>query len=303
MVVAESRRDTIVAIIVVFKNDVVELLALCDALMTAGRHAGLTTEVVLVINDGQEVPSREGVRQIVGQGNIGFAAGVRLGVESTDADFVVAINPDCVPDSDAFARFFSKLHPGCGIISPLIVDTSGVPDHHLYEDWVFTPGRRAAAHVCKRYFSREQGPSISRFMKIPGTFVAMDSRIARDLGPFDSEFFLYGEDRDSCRRARRRGIPLRVFTDVRVTHIGGVSGATVSLMVARAKADSALRVAYRRYGRAGLVIAAVDLVFIGCAKKIRGDTSVLPATVWAIKRWVRQSGEAPRLHELTTIGV
>lgn len=283
-------------IMVCFRNDPADLNRLAGVLLAGAALAGRSAQVTFVVNDSAPLAVTDGIRIITGQGNIGFGAGINAGVRTTVAPYVVLVNPDCEPDETAIAEFLSYLVPGCGLLTPLIVDENGVADYQIYEQWTFTPTRRVSAEVCARHL-RSFGPEktgvasdLPRFSKLPGTFVGAEATVARELdAPFSEDFFLYGEDRDLTIRARRAGIPVRLVRDVRIHHIGGVSGGK-SEAISKCKADSLIRIAHRRYGRVGVYAAIADMWCV--AKLGRGQIS-REAAVWASRRW--RHGTAPGL--------
>jgi len=100
----------------------------------------------------------------------------------------------------------------------------------------------------------------------------MKRDVAMELGPFDPQFFLYGEDRDMCRRARKLNIRLLICHQAVAIHEGGVSAKTVPEVVTRGQAAAAVEIASRKFGRPGAVLAAVDLLLTSrssATRKIR----------------------------------
>lgn len=287
---------SLTVVMVAFRNDVTQVSTLLNALVHAGTSSGYLTSAVLVVNDETRFDQAPGLRIIQGQGNVGFARGVELGIECAAGDYVVIVNPDCMPDEDAFVRMFRGLRPDRSISVPLLVDERKRVAFETYEDWVFTPGRRLAATVCKRFFSQSTSNALPPFVKVCGAFVVMQRSLAQELqGPFDTSFFLYGEDRDLSWRARRAKVKLLLRRDVRIVHLGGVSGASVSTLVTKARADSCLRIAYRRYGRVGVWLMAMDLLLGASLSRNAKGTSQFRDRLWAIKRWMQNTGEADPL--------
>jgi GT2 family glycosyltransferase len=284
-------RKTITAVIVAFSNDMEQVSHLADTLVRAGEAAGYETEAFIVVNDDSLTTNLSNYKVLQGHGNVGFARGVRMGVEASSSDFIAIVNPDIGPDLVQFTQMFVGMEPGRTISAPLLTDTSGRIEFETYEDWVFTVGRQIAARVCKQFMLRSSKTQLGRFTKICGAFIVLERRIALELeGPFDVDFFLYGEDRDLSRRARNRGIVLKLRRDVRVIHVGGVSGSSAPELVMRAKADSALRIAHSKYGKLGVVVMSADLLAEAAIKSPRSGWTSFSARLWAVKRWFAQPG-------------
>lgn len=277
--------DAVDFIIVAFRNDPAELLSLSRALQPHARGGG---RVILVANDDSEYSVPDGSSLVQGHGNVGFAAGVKLGVLQSAAPYIVIVNPDCVVTEPALTRFIAHLRPGCGILVPKLLTEHGTFDYYPYENWTFSFGRKWAESRCRRELSQFRGAGLPAFAKIPGAFLGMERKVALALdAPFDSAFFLYAEDRDLTDRARRAGIPISYLPDVEITHIGGQSGTSVSRLVETCKTDGALRVAYRRYGRPGAALFALDAMAVDAARWILRRENDARAHRSAIRRWAR----------------
>jgi GT2 family glycosyltransferase len=285
-----TRPLTLSFVLVAFRNDPTPLADLMQSLLQAAADNRVTADLIAVINDESQLVASDGVTVVQGQGNVGFAAGVKIGIARSKSDFVIIVNPDCIVDGDNLGRFIDHLKVGCGVIVPILEDASGEVDFMPYENWTYTPTRKLSEFVCRSYLRNSSSEKVPAFVKLPGAFIGMERKVAVDLnGPFDDAYFLYGEDRDLTNRLRRSPHPMRLLRDVTITHIGGESGKTVSELVERCKSDSAMRVAYRRYGRVGAIAAAIDLTAVAVVKRRRGDPSLTAPRAWAISRW-RKTG-------------
>jgi GT2 family glycosyltransferase len=272
-------------VIVAYRNDAAALEGLSSCLLQAADSLGHTAGVYLVMNDDQEIPDIPGVRVIQGHGNVGFAAGIRRGVLAADEDYLVLVNPDCLPDLEQFRAFLKRITPGT-IAVPMLHKEDGTFDYMPYENWTYTPGRMLAARLCRRRLPSRADEHLPWYAKIPGAFVGMPRSTALELNaPFDADYFLYAEDRDLTDRVRAEGIAITLLRDVRVTHLGGESGKTVSNLVAKSKADGSLRVSFRRYGRPGALIFAIDQWLCDTIKHRLGRQTERDAHKWSIARW------------------
>lgn len=277
--------NSVVFVIVAFRNPVDHLLQLSGALTKAARDVGYEARVNLVVNDGTVVPSSNDVRVVDGHGNIGFAAGVAEGVRCSIEDYIVVVNPDCGIDYEEFRTFMEEVRPDRGILMPMLHTLNGSFDYMPYENWTYSIGRKVSELLCRR-LERRSGSTIPRYAKLSGAFLGMERATAFELDlPFDRSYFLYAEDRDMTDRARRIGVPLVLLRDVKITHAGGESGRTVSELVEKCKADGSLRVAYRRYGRLGAALYDADLCLVDIAKRAFGKPSAVAAHRWSATRW------------------
>ncbi len=56
-----------------------------------------------------------------------------------------------------------------------------------------------------------------------GAFMIARKELIREIGGFDEDFFLYGEDQDLCWRIRKTGFNIGYIEDAKVFHLGGQS--------------------------------------------------------------------------------
>ncbi|WP_213576695.1 glycosyltransferase [Rhodococcus sp. USK13] len=272
-------------VIVAFRNNVDHLVRLCESLLVAADSLKMPAQVLLVLNDDPAFPRTSNVTVIQGHGNVGFAAGIEKGVLASVGEYLVFVNPDCETNVEEFKRFLSEVRLDGGIAIPMLYNSIGEFDYMPYENWTFTPGRMLSARLCRR-LSAINEPRLPKYAKISGAFVGMERQVALQLGtPFDTAFFLYAEDRDMTDRVRAAGIPITLLRNVRITHIGGESGKSVSELVARCKADGSLRVAYRRFGRPGALLFAIDQWLLDGIKYLLGRSSPRSANAWSARRW------------------
>src|SRR5881296_998779 len=144
------------------------------------------------------------VRLVETGANLGFAAGANRGAEAARGDVLVFLNPDARVLPGALATLVEALArtPGAGIAGGGLTGEGGRwqpaaarfgPPAHLLLDT--TLGRLGAR--------LRRAPH--RVDWVYGTFMAVRRDLFRQLGGFDSRYFLYGEDLDLCYRAARLG--------------------------------------------------------------------------------------------------
>ena len=227
---------TKVAVVIPTWNGLGHLGACLDALATQER---LADEVVVVDNgsvDGTDayLRMRAGlVRTVTLRVNRGFAGGVNAGIAATDADMVVLLNDDAVPEPGWLAALISALYgapPEVGFMSSKLLtidgtvvesvgdflDSSGAPGqigHGEPDDGRFDDGREVFSGC--------------------GAATAYRRRMLDDVGLLDERFFAYYEDVDLCFRARLRGWRGELAPGARVRHRGSATSDTVPGMKTR----------------------------------------------------------------------
>jgi GT2 family glycosyltransferase len=284
-------------VIVVYQNAEHEIRTLVSALLSGARQLGWEARASVVLNDDSQYASDADVRVFSGHGNVGFARGVSIGATGHKSQHTLIVNPDCVVDPDTVTKFLRAMAESTGLVVPLLEKAPGVIDVAIYESWVFTPTRQLSRVVSSRFLRRSRSTKLPRLMKAPGTFIGMPSRVVDELNrPFDESFYLYGEDRDLSFRARKKGLTIDLVREARVLHPGGGSTEGMREIVDRGKADGMLRVAFRKYGRIGLLAMMLNVMAESIVKDALRGTSLTPSRRWTIRRW-RESwpGPAPAL--------
>jgi N-acetylglucosaminyl-diphospho-decaprenol L-rhamnosyltransferase len=168
--------------------------------------------------------------QVVESPNVGYAAGVNLGVRnSPPTDAILVLNPDCVLSPGSIAAMMPALTlPDTGLVAPRIT----APDGRLQLSM-----RREPSILRALGLSRTGWPVFSEYVSDPAAYtranvanwvlgaVMLVSRRCFDaLGGLDESYFLYSEETDFCLRATDQGFVVRYVPDVTVVHIGGASG-------------------------------------------------------------------------------
>ncbi len=152
------------------------------------------------------------VRLVEAPRNGGFSAGHNLGMESVASDWYLLLNSDTIVRPHAVERLLAaaRAAPDVGILSPRLEWPDGRPQTSCFR--FHTPISElihaAATGPITRFLERWNVP-----MPIPDTavevpwtsFAAVLLRGAMrdEVGPMDEGFFMYYEDVDYCRRARR----------------------------------------------------------------------------------------------------
>ncbi|WP_210546268.1 glycosyltransferase family 2 protein [Rhodoferax sp. PAMC 29310] len=153
--------------------------------------------------------------------NAGFGVGCNSGIERALAegvDYVWLVNNDaklheqCLEFLLACAQADLKVGAvGARICDPnrVVVDHAGTVMHPL----TFT---------C-RYTMLEVEVNEATYAWLTGASILLSVPAVRQVGLFDSEFFMYWEDADLCHRIRQAGFRLAIAPEAIVFHVAGTS--------------------------------------------------------------------------------
>jgi N-acetylglucosaminyl-diphospho-decaprenol L-rhamnosyltransferase len=180
--------------------------------------------------------------------NRGFAAGNNAALHpllagSPAPDYVLLLNPDTVVRPGAVRELaaFMDRHPAVGIAGSRLEDPDGTPQRSAFRfpnvAGELEGGIRLGAVT--RWLSRSVVAPPVRDEAHPTDWVAGASMIVRRavferVGLMDERYFLYFEEVDFCRRAKRAGWPCWYVPASRVVHlVGQSSGVTDAGRAAR----------------------------------------------------------------------
>ena len=225
------------AVVVVTYNSADTIGGLLDTL-EAGLEGLPQTEIVIADNASSDasvamVEAHPIGALVVRTGrNGGYAAGVNaaLAIVADDAD-VLIVNPDISLTHGAVARLVAPLrYRGVGIAAPRILHENGALCHSLRREPSLLTAWADALLGTRLGSGIDVGEIICNddIYKVPrlvdwasGAALAVSAEARRSIGPWDESFFLYSEEVDYQRRARRAGFRIAYVPDAEVVHIGG----------------------------------------------------------------------------------
>lgn len=211
---------------------------LSDCLSSIEEHVPFPHEVILVDNastDGSSDYIREhypSVRLVQNRSNKGYSAGNNIGAICAQGTLLVLMNND--------ARLLSSIMPAVKLFDG---DTLGVLGCRMY----YADGRNQAS------YGYDHSPcsivvswlGLDRFIAMPAIFKRVEIEASRytvyqsdvawvsgafmmtrkdlwfDLGGMDSNYFMYMEDVDYCKRVRDAGFRVGYVPDVEMLHYEG----------------------------------------------------------------------------------
>lgn len=177
------------------------------------------------------------VRVVQSGHNGGFGAGnnvgLRLGLpDGARPDFVYILNSDAFPAPDAIRVLLDYLqaHPKVGLAGSYIHGSDGEDHVTCFRFPTIASEFEGSARTgpISRLLAHRKVPLGVPASSGPVDWLAGASMMIRDpvlqaIGLFDEAFFLYFEETDLCRRARRAGWATHFVRESRVEHIGSVS--------------------------------------------------------------------------------
>lgn len=204
----------------------------CLAATADGRYE------VVVVDNGSPAGETEALcaeaprtRLIRRERNQGFGAAANVGVAATSGRWLLLLNPDAWPTGDAIDRLlrFAEEEPRLAAAGPLLFDVEGSPQRNA----IRPPLSAAALAMWAAFPTGVSGLYGALRGKAPhapreGEFLQASALMLRreaftQVGGFDENFFMYGEEADLCGRLTDAGWRLAVCPEASFVHVGGAS--------------------------------------------------------------------------------
>ncbi len=205
--------------VVIVSYNTADLLPACIESLLA--QDGGTLQIIVVDNDSADetvdILRRRCYRNlelIVNTDNLGFARACNQGLRRCRAGLVFFLNPDTLAQPGCCAAILEYMaaHPGVGLAGTAILE----PDLRPHSSVEYTyPGHH--------YVRDELDNLPGDIAWLLGASLVGRTALLREIGGFDEDFFLYGEDIDLGLRLRRAGHCLGYIPDARVVHVEGQS--------------------------------------------------------------------------------
>ena len=225
---------------------------------------GISGEILVVDNKSEDDSiafSRERHPQVVyieNTENVGFARANNQAIMKAQGEFTLILNPDTIitPQCLQEGIKWMKSHPDCGAIGARMMDGNGVflPESKraFPTPWVsfckifglskLFPRSPWFAKYHLRYLSDEEPQCIDI---LSGAYMFCRTSVLQQLGGFDEDFFMYGEDIDLSYRIVKAGYK-NWFLPTPMVHYKGESTHKDSMRYVRIFYDAML-IFYRKH--------------------------------------------------------
>ncbi|RSK40567.1 glycosyltransferase family 2 protein [Mangrovimonas spongiae] len=141
--------------------------------------------------------------------NLGFSKGNNIGVSKAKGEYVCVLNPDTVVTEDTFKTLlqFSDTQEKLGIVGCKLIDGTGT---FLPESKRNIPTPKVALYkmlgFSKQYYANQINQSkIGEVPILVGAFMLLKTSIYKEVGGFDEDYFMYGEDVDLSYKVLKSG--------------------------------------------------------------------------------------------------
>lgn len=268
-------------------------------------------EVIVVDNGSHDdtcaIARAAEARVIAGQGNVGFGAGVNIGVRAASTPTVLVLNPDARLIATDVPKLHQLMRQGqLGLVAafertetatrPLLQPTRRWPSNLAWSmfRWFVLPRELRDTHLPVRRGER----------RISGAAFLLRRSEFLTLGGFDERIFLYFEDEELSHRYLQERLPVTASDALVVDHQGGDSASqnleqviawcllSMVQMVANLDGPRAARRCARWIVRS-LSLLGATARFVRWVPLLGRRTSRKARQVCAVQRFISEACESP----------
>ena len=168
--------------------------------------------------------------------NMGFAGGVCLGVEQSQGEYLLLLNPDTVVLDQAIDKLvaFAGQNPANGIWGGVTLNNDlSLNSQHAWAKPDFSNLLFSAIGLSKAFsnscvfnqanYGCWDRNTVKEVDILSGCFFLTTRQVWNEIGGLDPQFFMYAEEADYCLKAINRGYQPIVTPAARIIHHGGAS--------------------------------------------------------------------------------
>jgi len=147
------------------------------------------------------VSDYKNVEVILSESNLGYGCANNLGLLKVKTNYALIINPDVILKKNAITNFFLtvKKIPNFGIIAP-------ISKNEKYQN-----------------FNLKLDNELKEVENVKGFAMFLNMKSIKEVGFFDTNFFIYFEEIDLCKRLRSKNIKIYIDPSIETNHLGGAS--------------------------------------------------------------------------------
>ncbi|MEI6866278.1 glycosyltransferase [Flavicella sp.] len=198
--------------------------------------SSLTSEIIVVDNASSdnscELVSKNfpNVQLICNKENVGFSKANNQGVEIAKGEFLLILNPDTVVGENTFKELFcfSKGISNLGAVGVQLIDGTGT---YLPESKRGVPTLKTSFN---RFLGKDKNKGVYYANDVPqegvgavdvlvGAFMFLKTKIYREVGGFDEDYYMYGEDIDLSYKLLKKGCQNYYLGTSKTIHFKGES--------------------------------------------------------------------------------
>ena len=164
---------------------------------------------------------------IQNKANVGFGKANNKGVSIAKGDYILILNPDTMLGETSLSQMlnFCKNQKEFGAAGVQFIDGSGnfLPESKRNFPTLKVAGAKLLGYSKYYYANHIDKESINKVDILTGAFMFVKREVYEEIGGFDEEFFMYGEDIDLSYRISKAGYKNHYVGNIKVLHFKGES--------------------------------------------------------------------------------
>lgn len=232
-----SKLNTLTYIIVTWNNE----NEIEDCLKTIQHYSPRNSKIIVVDNKSSDetisiIKAKFSTVQLIeSQENLGFAGANNLALEYVTTEYLCYINPDVILTEDIITPAIHKLSsdPSVGLVASRLKNSDGTHQPSCFNfssplsmfSEVLHLGRLVPNKLRKKYFLNYYLPEEDFYPDwVIGAEMVLRTQDAREIGGFSTDYFMYTEDMDICKKLRiQLNKSIFYMASSSLIHIGGAS--------------------------------------------------------------------------------
>lgn len=187
--------------------------------------SGVDYEIIVVNNDNLDIGCPNGIKLINTGKNLGFGAGCNAGARFAQGEISCFLNPDTEIVSENITELIHEFNKNknTGVIGPRLVSEKNETqwwiagkDITIFNTLLNNLGYKRDKKIWESVVPIECA-------WVSGAAMFIRKNIFDQLGGFDEKFFMYFEDIDLCKQARKLSYKVLYYPEFVVKHFGGKS--------------------------------------------------------------------------------
>jgi GT2 family glycosyltransferase len=209
--------------------------------------------------------------------NYGFSKGNNIGVAKAKGDYVCILNPDTVVAEDTFQKLLklSESKDDLGILSCRLIDGRGqfLPESKRNIPTPFVAIKKILGFPDSYYVTDLEEKAIGDVPVFVGAFMFIPRHVYHQVGGFDEDYFMYGEDVDLSYKILQAGYQNSYNGKTTVIHYKGES--TLKDQAYAKRFYGAMQIFYNKHFKSNMVFDTLVWFGIKLSPLFKNDTETM----------------------------
>jgi len=205
-------------------------------------EGNLNFEIIIVDNNSTDGSTEfikleyPNVKLIELKENIGFAKANNIGINISSGKYILLLNPDTIIEKNTLKIMyeFMESNPDIALSTCKVLNGDGTFQEACRRSFPTPISAFSKLFGLQNIFPKSKLLGRYNLSHLPidetyeveavsGSFMFFKSNVLKEVGGFDPDFFMYGEDLDLCLRVRKKGHKIYYYPKTSIIHYKGES--------------------------------------------------------------------------------